>query len=186
MFGGAIRLLVAVIFSPQEAWKELSAMKNDNRFFTKNYLFPTFILIALFSMIGGYIGADEFHMQNAIKEMVVSLIVIVGSFIVTSFVLNELLGGFSPKDKNVTVSRQFVAYASAMIYLLYMLVGLLNDLFFLWTFAIYTVYLVYIGSFEFIKLSDSKRNQFVAIASLLVLVVPYVFKTVIGHLIIKA
>ncbi|MBP1617662.1 MAG: hypothetical protein H6Q14_1489 [Bacteroidetes bacterium] len=186
MFRGAIRLLLAIIFSPKETWKELSITKDGDKFFERNYLFPIFILIALASLIGGYLHADQHLLQNAVKNMIISVIEISASLIISSYLLNEYLGSISLKMKDISKSRQFMAYASALNYVLYILVALLDDLFFLWMFSIYAAYLVYIGSLEFIKLSEEKRSQFVVIASLLVLFVPFIIKNVLGHIIIKA
>ncbi len=186
MFRGTIRLLLAIIFSPKETWGELSMTKDGEKFFERSYLFPVFILIALSSLIGGYMHADEHLIQNAVKDMVVSVIEVCASLMISSYLFNEYLGSISPELKNISKSRQFMAYASALNYVLYILVALLDDLFFLWMFSIYAAYLIYIGSLEFIKLSEEKRGQFVVIASLLVLFVPFVIKNVLGHIIIKA
>jgi hypothetical protein len=186
MFRGAIRLLLAIVFSPKETWKELAMTKDGNRFFERDYLYPIFILIALTSLIGGYLHSDQHLFQNALKDMIVSMIEVCASLFISSYLFNEYLGSISRDLKNISNSRQFVGYASALNYVLYILVALLNDLFFLWMFSLYASYLVYIGSFEFIRLSEDRRGQFVVIASLLVLLVPFIVKNVLGHLIIKA
>lgn len=188
MFGGAIRLLLAIIFSPKETWTELLRAKDGDRdrFFEKSYLYPICILIAVTSLVGGYLHAEEHLFQNAVKGMVVSVIEVCASLFISSYLFNEYLGGISPEFKNMRRSRQFIGYASALNYLLCMLVALLSDLFFLWMSSIYVAYMVYIGSFHFMKLSEDKRGQFVAVASLLVLLVPFMVKSILGRIIIKA
>lgn len=187
MFRSAIRLLLAMIFSPKVVWKELSETKDNNGFCEKRYLLPIFTLIALASFIGGYMDADCSRIQCAIKEMIVLMITVFGSLVISSYILNEYLSAFFPQYKGISKSRKFIAYASSMNYALYILVALLNDLFFLWAFSLYTVYLIYVSSFNYIKITEeSQRSRFVAIASLLVLVCPLLIKNVIGHIIIKA
>ncbi|OJU34513.1 MAG: hypothetical protein BGN96_13825 [Bacteroidales bacterium 45-6] len=186
MFSGAIRLLLAIIFSPRQTWKELSKAKDGDRFFKRSYLFPIVILIALTSLVGGYLHADEHLLQNAVKDMLVALIEVSASLFISSYLFNEYLGSVSAELKNMSRSRQFMAYASALNYVLYMLVALFSDLFFLWMFSIYAAYLVYMGSFQFLKLSEDKRGQFVAITSLLVLFVPFIVKNILGHIVIKS
>lgn len=186
MFKDAIKLLLAIVFSPKIAWKELSESKENNDFFKKNYLYPVILMIAFSSLIGGYFGAEQHFLQSAFKEMFISLIVVCGSYLISTFCLNEYLASVFPENKGIWQSRQFIAYASAINYCLYILLSILSDLFFLWMFSLYSVYLVYIGSYEFLKIEESRRGQFVVVASILVLFVPYLIKTLLCQMINKA
>lgn len=184
MFRVAVRLLLALIFSPREVWKNLAGAQDGNNLFRKGYLYPVFILIGLSSFIGGYM-ADEHLFQNAVREMIVSMMVVYGSFLISSYFLNEYLGNCLPECKSMRRSRQFIAYASALYYFLHILTSLLSDLFFLWIFILYSTYMIFMGTFDFIKISEKKRGQFVAVASFLVLLVPFLVKNAL-KLIVKA
>jgi hypothetical protein len=186
MFKGAIRLLLAIIFSPKETWKELSEGKGNDQFFERNYLYPVMLLVVFSSFVGALFSSDEHVFQAAVKEMIITLIVVVGGYFISSYILNEYLSSAAPEQKNLSLTRQFIGYSSSLNYALHILVALLNDLFFLWIFSFYTVYLVYLGSYEFIKIEESRRGQYVVVASSLVLLVPYFIRLVMGQMINKA
>lgn len=170
-----------MITAPEVLWRQLSKDKNHDSFLNR-YLYPIFGIIALTSFIGGLWIVPDGNIQIALKKAIVSLVTVYGGYYIGSYVLNEWLPrlGISKDEPKV---QQFVGYASALIYALFIFLPFLSDFFILWLFALYTAYIVYTGYGVYIKGKEEIRMSFTGIATALILLTPALIKTILSFLI---
>ncbi|MDK2851989.1 MAG: hypothetical protein PWQ38_254 [Proteiniphilum sp.] len=167
LFVTVIQLIVA---SPM-AWKEIEREKRSHSDFLSRYLYPIFGLIALSAFIGGLWFTREGNLEVALKNSIISVVTLFGSYYIVSYILNEVAERFELK-KNLTLFQLFTGYASVVMYLLFCLSSFISDFFILWLLALYTIHLVHMGSIHFLKVPAHKRGIFIISATALVILVP--------------
>lgn len=180
MFKEIVLKIVRMITAPEESWRKLMANENHEAFLNR-YLYPLFGIIALTSFIGGLIVQDG-DVQNALKSTIISLVTVYGGYYIGSYILNEYLPrlGISKDEPKV---QQFVGYASALIYALFIILPFFSDFFILWIFALYTAYIVYSGYGLYIIGKEETRMSFTGIATALILLTPAAINKILTFLI---
>ena len=173
MIKGAIKAAIQVVFSPQTAWEEISEKKTN---LYRDFLFPLWGIIVFLSFIGGWLFARNGGLELGFKSLITEAFILFGSFHVSSFCMNEYAGHLTDVGRNRRKSQVFVAYASSLVYLIEIVVALIDDFFFLWLFALYTLYIVYIGAEIFYKIIPERRTNFMLLASFFILGMPIILK----------
>ena len=181
MFKKIVSLILSMITSPEITWRKLSA-KEDHESFLNHYLYPIFGVIALTSFVGGLWFVSGGNIQIALKNTIINLVTIYGGYYIGSYILNETLPRFGV-PKNESQVQQFVGYASALIYALFIVLPFLSDFFILWVFALYTAYIVYIGYGIFIEGREDARMYFTGVATASILLTPFIIKIILSFLI---
>ena len=121
-------------------------------------------------------------MQTALKSTIINLVTVYGGYYIGSYILNEFLLKFGvPKDEPKV--QQFVGYASALIYAMFIILPFLPDFSILWIFALYTAYIVYTGYGLYIIGEEETRMSFTGIATALILLTPAVMYMILSYLI---
>ncbi len=171
--------IVRMITAPEVSWQKLSVSENHDSFLNR-YLHPIFGVIALTTFVGGLIADGA--VQEALKNTIINLVTVYGGYYIGSYILNEFLPRFGI-SKNEPKVQQFVGYASAVMYALFIILPLLSDFFVLWMFALYTVYIVYTGYGVYIIGKEENRMNFTGVATTLILLTPAVIKGILSILI---
>lgn len=181
MFKEIILKIIRIITVPDVSWRKLSANKNHESFLSR-YLYPIFGAIALTSFIGGLLFVPDGNVQTALKNAIISLVTVYGGYYIGSYVLNEFLPrlGISKDEPKV---QQFVGYASALIYALFIILPFLSDFFILWIFALYTAYIVYTGYGLYIIGKEESRMSFTGVATALIILTPALINSILSFLI---
>ncbi len=122
------------------------------------------------------------NVQTALKNAIISLVTVYGGYYIGSYVLNEFLPrlGISKDEPKV---QQFVGYASALIYALFIILPFLSDFFILWIFALYTAYIVYTGYGLYIIGKEESRMSFTGVATALIILTPALINSILSFLI---
>lgn len=180
MFKEIVLKIVSMITAPEESWRKLMA-NEDHEAFLNRYLYPLFGIIALTSFIGGLMVSDG-DVQTALKSTIISLVTVYGGYYIGAYILNEYLPrlGISKDEPKV---QQFVGYASALIYALFIILPFFSDFFILWIFALYTAYIVYSGYGLYIIGKEETRMSFTGIATALILLTPAAINKILTLLI---
>lgn len=177
-----VQTIFYLIFSPQKGWKRIIDKKMEHQKFIGDFLFPIFGFIAITTFIGGMWLTENGGIHWALKQSIAVVTALFGGFYLVSYLLNEI----SPKfglDKNMDAAQQFVGYSSVVLYVVFLILPLLSGLKLLWLLAIYTLYPVYVGAGEFLRVAENKRLTFTVIASLLIVLVPLIIKALLELLI---
>ncbi len=174
-------IIIRMITAPEVSWRKLSADRNHD-YFLNRYLYPIFGVVALTSFIGGLWFVTDGDVQTALKSTIINLVTVYGGYYIGSYILNEFLPKFGvPKDEPKV--QQFVGYASALIYAMFIILPFLPDFSILWIFALYTAYIVYTGYGLYIIGEEETRMSFTGIATALILLTPAVMYMILSYLI---
>ncbi|GHV55939.1 hypothetical protein FACS1894182_01420 [Bacteroidia bacterium] len=186
MFRQLFILLFKIIAESTPTWKLLSEKQDkDNERFYKSYLFPIVGIIALLSFIGVLIdySFDVHGLQRVLKTVIKQVIIYGGSLYITSYVLSDFLfPRFNlPKDK--LCAEQFTGYSSALIYAIAMIKALFPSLFLLEILVFYTIYIIWTGAIQFLKINEDHIIKFTTFAGIIILITPFLLDKLIGLLI---
>ncbi len=177
-----IQTIFFLITSPRKGWIRIIDKKTEQQDFINNFLFPVFGFISVTTFAGAMWLAENADIRWALKQTIVAVSALFGGFYLVSYVLSELFPKFG-LDKNMNAAQQFVGYSSVVLYVLFLIMPLLFGLSPLWFLLIYTLYIVYTGTAEFLSVIENKRLSFTVIASLLIVLVPVTIKILLELLI---
>ena len=175
-----ITIAQLIVASPR-AWKDIEKEKRTQHDFLSRFLHPIFGIIAIASFVGGLWLVRDGNLENALKGSIISVVGVYGGYFIASYVLNEIAPRFGI-SKDLPRFQQFTGYASVVIYALFMITPFLSELFILWLLALYTIYLVNVGTFYFIKVPKEKATDFTVVASAVIILSPVLIRTLFSYL----
>jgi hypothetical protein len=176
-------LLFKLIAEPAPTWEALYKKREiDNEHFYQTYQFPIFGLIALCAFIGGIWDAGHFDVQWGLKSVVKNLLVYGVSFYLIPYILSvQVFPRYKlPKDK--LIAERFYGYSSSLIYVVAMLYALFPSMFFLTLLMVYTVYIVWVGAAQFLRLKEEVLMKFTLTAGAVIILFPYIIQAILGML----
>lgn len=185
MFKQLFVLLFKIITEPTPTWAQLSEKEDkDNENFYKSYLFPIVGIIALLSFLGVLMSHsfDVHVLQKVMKTVIKQVIIYGGSFYIMSYALSVFVFPrfHLPKDK--LRAEQFTGYTSALIYAIAMIKALFPSLFLLDLFVFYTIYILWTGAVQFLKINEDLIIKFTIFAGTIILVTPFLLNLLINLL----
>jgi len=163
--------ITQLIVASPKAWKDINRDKRTYNEFLNRFLHPLFGIIALTSFIGGLWISGEGSLEGALKQSIISIVAVYGGYFIASYAINDLAPKFG-LSKNLPMYQKFVGFASAVIYLLYIIVPFFPGFIILWLCAFYTIHLVYTGAQSFITIKEDKLINFTLLASALIILAP--------------
>ena len=181
MFKEIVFTIIRTVTAPEISWRRLFAEENHESFLNR-YLYPIFGVIALTSFIGGLWFVPDGNLQIALKNTIINVVTVYGGYFIGSYILNETLPRFGI-NKDESHVQQFVGYASALIYALFIILPFFSDFFILWLFSLYTAYIIYMGYGVFISGYKDSQMNFTWVATALILLTPALIKSILTFLI---
>ena len=178
-----LTLLYKLTAEPAPTWKSLSEKKQekDNEEFYKDYLLLIFGIIAFLSFIGILFATSSFNVQLALKTVIKQLIVYGGSFYALSIIFSKYLFPRFGLEENKIIAERFIGYSSALIYLVAMVHALFPGFILLEILTLYTIYIIWVGATQFLKMEENRLVKFTIFASILFFVIPLLLNW-IAHL----
>ena len=167
IFGIVKQLFIA---SPK-AWKDIKRERRTQNEFLNRYLHPMFGLIALSSFVGELLFSQNGNVESALKQAIIAVVAVYGSYFIASYVLNETAERFN-LTKNMPMFRKFVGFSSVVIYILYLIVPFFPNFVILWLLAIYTVHLLYTGAQYFVNVDKDNLLKFTILSSAVIMFTP--------------
>lgn len=172
MFNEIVKRLAGLIFKPAGAWEELNQKKEDQELFLSRYIYPLMGLIAVAAFVGVLFSRKEFDFEIALKSAIKALVSTAGGFFLGVYLINELWRGIFHRPKDTKLCQYFVGYASAMLFVLNIVLALLPEFFFLRAAVLYTAYIIWEGSAVYMHVQEEERLKFTIIASAVIIVTP--------------
>jgi hypothetical protein len=99
-----------------------------------------------------------------------------------SYILSEYLFPRFDLPKNKLQAERFTAYSSALIYTIAMVKALFPSLFLLEILVFYTIYILWTGAIQFLKINEDQIIKFTIFAGIIILVTPFLLNTLIDLL----
>lgn len=179
MYKMIFKLVIALISQPAKTWKELVVEKEKEdaesgkgyEKFLSNYLYPFIGLLTIAAFLS-ICTRQEFDIEQALKNSIVTLVSSFGGFYLGAYFLNEVWQGMFKQTKDLKLCQFFVGFSSALMFTLDIVWLLLPDFFFLYIFILYTFYIVWEGSVIFMKVTQAQQMKFSMVATLLIILTP--------------
>jgi len=168
--------LTGLILRPRETWLALAELREDKQTFLTQFLYPLMGIIVLAAFLGVFFTTKDFDFEVALKVTIRTAIAVVGGFYLEAYLLNEARKGMFNQQKNLELCRFFVGYASALMFVMYIITSLLPDFFFLKIFVLFTVYMIWEGAVTYMRVNEEERMKFTVIASCIVILTPFVIE----------
>ncbi|MDR1408201.1 MAG: YIP1 family protein [Tannerella sp.] len=173
MFKEIFLRLTELIFKPAEAWTAAPREDGEHEEFLSHYVYPLIGMIALSAFLGVLFNRKEFDLIIALKSAIMALISSGGGFFLGAWLLDEVCRGMFRRPKNMKRSQLFVGYASAVMFLLKIILSLLPEFFFLHVVVLYTAYIIWEGALPFMQVREDEQLKFTIYASVIIMLSPH-------------
>ncbi|GHT70779.1 membrane protein [Bacteroidia bacterium] len=179
MFKQIFELLVGLITQPAKAWSNLSGkQETNNEEFYKSYLYPLFGIVALLSFVGVFLTHKNFDVQLALKNCIGFVITAFVGFYLASYFLSKVMGKVFNRPGEIKLCQRFVGYSSSFTYVLFMVLSLFPELFFLKIFLLYTIYIIWEGAIPYMVIEENIQMKFTVLAGIIILLTPFIIEMV--------
>ncbi|MDR2384375.1 MAG: YIP1 family protein [Tannerella sp.] len=183
MFKELLNTAILLILKPSDTWTKLECEQNeDNEKFLSRFVYPFTGLVALAAFIGIFLSQKDFNVQLALKSSILSLTSSLGGFFLASYTLNEIWTQYFGHEKNFKLCQRFVGYSSVVMFVLNIVLSLLPDFFYLKICMLYTLYIVWEGTFPYMKVNETEQLKFSMITTALVIFVPVLIEIMLRML----
>lgn len=165
-----------LISSPAKAWEEIR-LEDGHKALT-TFVYPMIGLCALSVVIGvlWQAGWDKpIGFQMAMRRCCEVAVSLFGGYYLAAYLLNTCCVRWFNMNDNFLLLQQFTAYAMVVILGLKFIEGILPDFSILALLLnFYTVYVVWEGAVHFLSVSENQRLHFTVIASITLMLCPFV------------
>jgi hypothetical protein len=134
------------------------------------------------SFVGILIGDKTFDLQTALKAVIKQVMIYGGSFYIMSYILSDYVFPRFGLEKDKLLAEQFTGYSSSLIYVVAMVKALFPSLFLLEILVFYTIYILWTGGTEFLKIKEDLWIKFTIFAGIIVLLTPFLLNLLINLL----
>lgn len=174
MFKEIFLRLTGLIFRPAEAWRSAPGEDGEHEAFLSRYIYPLTGLIALAAFAGVLFNRKEFDFVIALKSTIMETVSSAGGFFLGACLLNEIWRGMFNRPKDMKRCQFFTGYASAVMFMLKIVLSLLPEFFFLHILVLYTAYIVWEGAVPFMQVQENEQLKFTICASVVIMLSPFV------------
>lgn len=176
-----------LISSPARAWEEIRLHEGSQSVFAR-FVYPMIGFCGLSVFIGallsmGWDGTISF--QLAMTQCCVVAVSLFGGYFLAAYLINTMRVRMFKMDSDIPLTQQFAGYASVVLFLLQIIMGLLPDFRIIgMLLQFYTVFVVWEGSSILMKMEEKDRLRFTILSSVLLLVCPFIIQLVFNRLIL--
>jgi len=180
-----LHIAFLLISNPAKAWEEIR-MRPNIREVSFEYVYPMIGFSALSVFIGaiwehGWGSAEDY--QYAMMMCAGVVVSLFGAYFLSAYLINMVRVKMLDQRDDMLLSLQFAGYSMTVIFLLQILTGILPNLGIIsMMLQFYTIYLVWEGSEKLLDLADDKRTIFTVVASVILLVCPWLLRFVFDKL----
>jgi hypothetical protein len=139
-------------------------------------------IIALLSFAGILMATKTFDVQTALKTVIKQVMIYGGSFYIISYALSDYIFLRYGLEKDKWLAERFTGYASSLIYAVAMVKALFPSLFLLEILVFYTIYIIWTGAAQFLKIKEDVLIKFTIFAGIIILFTPFLLNVLINLL----
>ncbi len=155
------------------AKKPTESVKED-----QDFLRHFIILVAAFAFLSGLIHSDGPQPIGSILKAIVSGISFYGALPLCAVLIRWILPKLGQKSTHHTTTNRFVIYSMTLDMVVFSILTLLPQLFFLYIAILYTYYIVWEGAGQILEVADDKRTSTSVILTVIVVLVPIVLQKI--------
>ena len=174
-------IAISLILRPLQTWKELKEKQEDgNESFLSNFIYPFIGVVTIAAFIGVLFTRKGIDFQIALKTAILVLLSVFGGFFLASYIINEVWHSIFKREREMSLCLRFVGYSSSLIFVLYIVLSLLPEFFFLRIFVLYTIYIVWEGAIPYMDVKESEQLKFVIISTIIIIATPLALELALG------
>lgn len=159
------------------SFEEEDSKKNEkHELFLKQFLYPLLGFATLAAFIGGLVDSGTWSLEQPLKKAILTFCSYFGGLYLAAIALKESYKKLFGDTLDRQRCQRFVGYSLALPLLVSMFLSLFPSFFFLMVCDLYIVYIVWEGAEPYMGVPKEYRLKFTAIASLLVLLVPFIIE----------
>lgn len=159
-----------LILTPEKEWELIHSEAQTKNEVIKTYAIPLLIILVLSSIAGDMIFASRelFSPGYVISKALITFIIAFSTIYIASIIINELTVSFNSKqDSDVTF--KLVVYSFTAYFLTAAFSNLLPPLGIIQVFALYSIYLFWLGCGPLLNTTQDNKIGFVVVSSLIIL-----------------
>lgn len=160
--------IFSLLTNATETWRSLAnepADKERADLFLRNFYYPLLVIVGVAVLIGSLWNNDGMALDLAMRKMSLTLMVLFGSFFLSSLILNKGAERWFGQTDNMARAEIFTGYSLSIYYALTLIMAIFPALFFLKFMILIIGYIIYEGSRTFYDLPESKRPLFTGMLS---------------------
>jgi hypothetical protein len=175
---------VSVLLStPSKGWAEVADQNGAGRVMSE-FVYPLIGLCGLAVFIGTFLGntAGVGVFRIAMTLCCNVFVSLFGGFFLSSYLVNAIGKRWFSLPDQFERSQCLVGYSMVVLFVLYILSGLLSINLLRWILQFYTLFVVYEGARSFMHITEGQLTRYTLIATLVILVCPMLVGTVFTKL----
>lgn len=168
-----------LISSPGKAWEEIEA-EADKQNVMSEFVYPMIGLCGLSVFIGALFGNAEgtFAFQRAMTLCCAKFVSLFGGYFLAAYLTNLLGKKMLERDDERELNQQFIGYSMVVIFGLDIFSGLFSLSILRWILQFYTVFVVYEGARDLMKVEAKNLTHYSLLVTLLIIVCPTIISIV--------
>jgi hypothetical protein len=157
-----------LIVSPKEEWGRIHKEDYTKNEILLNYALPLLIIIVICSIIGDIIFASRFlfSFMYVLTKAIIMFVVAFVSMYFSAIIINEITTSFNSK-KNIHGTFKLVVYSFTAYLITSAFTNLLPPLGISQLFALYSIYLFWIGTSIVLETPEDNKVGFVVVSGLI-------------------
>ncbi len=174
--------MVALLSSPAKTWEAI-ANGEDGRLVLPGFVYPMIGLCGLSEFIGAFIGRDfvpDVFQVALTRSCGVAVSLFIGFFL-ASYLIKQINVRFGCQKSEDDI-QVFVGYSMVVTFVLQIISGLFSILIIHWILQIYTLFVVFEGARNMMKINELRLTTYTIVATLTILLSPTVIEFIFNKL----
>lgn len=172
-----------LILTPEKEWKQIQNENQSKKEIIKNFAVPLLIIIVICSILGDIIFTSREHFTIAYIacKAFVTFAIVYSTIYLSALLINELTLSFNSK-KDLNVTFKLVVYSFTAYFLSTAFSNLIPPLGLIQVFALYSIYLFWLGCEPLLQTNQDNKIGFVVLSSIIILCIYTFVKLILDHI----
>ncbi|MDA3781091.1 MAG: Yip1 family protein [Bacteroidales bacterium] len=184
-FNSLINKVKDVIINPAQAWEDIKFDTEDKKEPLLKFAIPLIIL----GSFSTFIGSASFGLGHSayigFMSAIAYFISCIAGIYISAIVINELAMNFG-SEKNLDKAFKLVIYSSSASFLATIVSSLHPMLSFVGLFALYSIYIFWLGVKPMMNTPEDKKLSFVVISALIIIAVIFLLNLIFTSILISS
>ncbi len=176
------RRIWRIIVSPAATWKEITTETAENKPYLSAYFYPLLTLVGMAAFFSSFIHTQEtfrIELVQGIRIFIRVFAAFFASYFLSSFVLDRLFVRWLGLAPDKIKTEKLCVYSLTPLLLVRFFTFLVKDLFFLYIFVVYTVYVVWEASGGLYEMPGKQRGRFTALTTAVIILSPVLIELIL-------
>ncbi len=154
-----VTLFTSLLITPQKGWETAKSITQSKRDVILKYALPLICVAGLSAIAGVFIETGNFDWALGLKQFVIVVVSLFTSIYLATYCIRITYKMMYKTDWAFSNAFIFTIYSFSCVFAVVILDKLLEDIFFIDIFYLYTVYIVYEGYVNYISIPDTKQDH---------------------------